>query len=76
MGAARARDEPRIAEAHHELLEIGPREVLLGRDLGEADAGPCPRCRPSWTMSRTPYSPLVENETAPLPWNAGRVDGR
>jgi hypothetical protein len=22
-------------------------------------------------MSRTPYSPLVENETAPLPWNAG-----
>ena len=23
-------------------------------------------------MSRTPYSPLVLNETAPLPWNAGR----
>ena len=23
-------------------------------------------------MSRTPYSPLVENETAPEPWKSGR----
>jgi hypothetical protein len=26
-------------------------------------------------MSRTPYSPFVLKETAPLPWNAGRVLG-
>lgn len=26
-------------------------------------------------MSRTPYSPFVLNETAPLPWNAGLVGG-
>src|SRR5215208_5116914 len=38
-------------------------------------AGPCPKCRPSWTISRTPYSPFVENETAPLPWNMGLPEG-
>jgi hypothetical protein len=26
-------------------------------------------------MSRTPYSPFVLKETAPLPWKAGRVLG-
>jgi hypothetical protein len=36
VGAARARDQPGIAEAHHELLEVGARELLLGGDLGEA----------------------------------------
>src|SRR5690349_15664733 len=35
-------------------------------------AGPAPKCRPSWTISRTPYSPFVENATAPVPWKAGR----
>src|ERR1044071_4639592 len=37
-------------------------------------AGPAPKCRPSWTISRTPYSPLVENATAPVPWKAGRCE--
>ena len=36
MGAAGAGDEAGVAEAHHELLEVGPREVLVGGDLGEA----------------------------------------
>jgi hypothetical protein len=26
-------------------------------------------------MSRTPYSPFVEKETAPLPWKVGRLVG-
>ena len=35
--------------------------------------GPAPNRRPSWTIRRTPYSPLVLNETAPLPWNGVRA---
>ena len=31
-------------------------------------AGPSPKCRASWTMRRTPYSPFVEKATAPVPW--------
>ena len=27
-------------------------------------------------MSRTPYSPFVLKDTAPLPWNDGRAVGR
>ena len=38
----------------------------------QASAGPAPKWRPSWTMSRTPYSPFVLNATAPVPWKAGR----
>ena len=36
VGAAGAGDEAGIAEAHDELLEIGPGEVLVGGHLGEA----------------------------------------
>ena len=43
VGAARAGDEARVAEAHHELLEVGPRQVLVRGDLGEArGTGPEP----------------------------------
>ena len=42
MRAAGARHEAGLAQADDELLEVGPREVLLGGDLGEADAGPLP----------------------------------
>jgi hypothetical protein len=38
-------------------------------------AGPAPKCRPSWTISRTPYSPFVLNATAPVPWKEGRCAG-
>jgi hypothetical protein len=31
-------------------------------------AGPVPKWRASCTISRTPYSPFVEKETAPEPW--------
>src|SRR6476646_6700163 len=40
--------------------------------ISASEAGPAPKCRPGWTISRTPYSPFVENATAPVPWNAGR----
>ena len=36
VGAAGADDEAGVAEAHDELLEVRPREVLLGGDLGQA----------------------------------------
>ena len=36
VGAAGADDEAGLAQAHDELLEVGPREVLLGGDLGQA----------------------------------------
>ena len=36
VGAAGAGHEAGIAEAHDELLEIGPGEVLVGGHLGEA----------------------------------------
>ena len=35
VGAARADDEAGFAQADDELLEVGAREVLLGRDLGQ-----------------------------------------
>ena len=35
VGASRRDDEAGVAEAHHQLLEIRPGEVLLGRDLRE-----------------------------------------
>ena len=60
--------EAGLAQADDELLEVGARQVLLGGDLGEADAGPVPWWRASSTISRTPYSPFVEKATAPLPW--------
>ena len=72
VGAAGADDEARLAQADDELLEVGAREVLLGGDLGEADAGPVPKWRPSWTIRRTPYSPFVLKAMAPLPWNVRR----
>ena len=34
--AAGAGHEAGVAEAHHELLEVGPGEILVGGDLGEA----------------------------------------
>ena len=68
VGAARAGHQAGLAQAHDELLEIGAREVLFGGDLGERRRAPCPTCRPSWTISRTPYSPFVEKAMAPLPW--------
>src|SRR4029078_7064713 len=36
VGAARARDQSGVAEAQHELLEVGAGELLLRGDLGEA----------------------------------------
>ena len=36
VGAAGAHDEAGVAQADHELLEVGPRQVLLGGDLGQA----------------------------------------
>src|SRR5258707_1272521 len=35
-GAAGADDEAGIAEAHHELFEVRPRQVLVGGDVGQA----------------------------------------
>ena len=36
VGAARAHDEPGLAQVHDELLEVGARQVLLRGDAGEA----------------------------------------
>ncbi len=36
VSAASAGDQPGVAEAHHELLEVGAGELLLRGDLGEA----------------------------------------
>ena len=36
VGAAGGDDQAGVAEAHRQLLEVGAREVLRGRDLGEA----------------------------------------
>ena len=67
VGAAGRDDEAGVAKAHDELLEVGARQVLLGGDLGERCRARCRSAAPSWTMSRTPYSPFVEKETAPVP---------
>ena len=72
VGAAGRDDEAGVAKHERELLEVGPGHVLGRGDLGEATPGPAPKCRPSWTISRTPYSPFVLNATAPVPWNDGR----
>jgi len=62
--AARAPDQVRVAKAHHQLLEIGARQVLLLGDFAQAD-GPVP-WRRELAIKRTPYSPFVEKETAPV----------
>ena len=36
VGAARAHDEPGVAQVHDELLEVGARQVLFRGDPGEA----------------------------------------
>ena len=37
VGAARAGDEAGVAQADHELLQVGPRQLLVVGDLGQAD---------------------------------------
>ena len=62
-------------------VAANPSEAIVGTGIRltgsahDSDAGPAPKWRPSWTISRTPYSPLVLNATAPEPWNAGRWFG-
>ena len=66
--AAGRDDEAGLAEAHDELLEVGPRQVLLGGDLGErgrARSRSGGRAGPS-AGRRT--RPSCEKETAPEPW--------
>ena len=72
VGAAGADDEAGLAQADDELLQVGPRQVLLGGDLGQRGRARCRNAAPSWTISRTPYSPFVLKAMAPLPWKAGR----
>jgi hypothetical protein len=36
VSAAGADDEAGVAEAHHELFEVRPRQVLVGGDVGQA----------------------------------------
>ena len=66
MGAADRGHEARLAQLRHQVLEVGERQQLgLGdgreRDRLGALGAVSPARRPSSTISRTPYSALVEN---------------
>ncbi len=60
VGTARGGDQLGLAQARHQLLQIGEGQLLRVGDLGQRHRPGTVR-RPSWIITRTPYSDLVEN---------------
>ena len=75
--AAPAVDEPGLAQPRHQVLEVGQRQPVALGDLRERHDGLlavgalAARCARA-TITRTPYSALVENIIARIPtWGVG-----
>ena len=71
--ARRGCETTRPASRRHEreLLEVGARAGPRRPRSRRGSPGPVPKCRPSWTISRTPYSPFVRERDG-----AGAVEAR
>ena len=79
VAAARAAprvDEVRLAQARDEMLEVGQRQARRARRSPRAGSARRRLARASSTITRMPYSALVENIIARFPTCAARVSAR